>query len=279
MLGRNAAFLFGEDGEQVLEAMNRRLLAGEEGFENHSPRRSKSGAPVDVAVSVSPLKDVAGRLVGVTAIARDVSALARAHRALQQSDRRLSLALSIARVETWEVDLSSGAIRSSEGLGPIFGRARGFQFENRLAWREAIHPRDRQRVTELFDAAASGQADYDVEYAVLRPDGSEGWVTSRCVFERDESGRAIRAVGMLMDLTERHRFEQQLHAEKELAQVTLRSIGDAVITTDANGRVTYLNPTAEQLTGWALEEAQGASYLGSVPHRAGNRAHAPHPTR
>ncbi len=122
VMGRNAAFLFGEDGEQVLEEMNRRVLAGEEGFESQAPRRSKSGASVDVAVSISPLKDAMGRLVGVTSIARDVSALVRAHSALQESDRRLSLALSIAGVETWEVDLSSGAIRSSEGLGPIFGR-------------------------------------------------------------------------------------------------------------------------------------------------------------
>ena len=45
-------------------------------------------------------------------------------------------------------------------------------------------------------------------------------------------GRALRAIGVMIDITERRRFEQQLFTEKELAQVTLRSIGDAVITTD-----------------------------------------------
>jgi diguanylate cyclase (GGDEF)-like protein/PAS domain S-box-containing protein len=53
------------------------------------------------------------------------------------------------------------------------------------------------------------------------------------------------------------RTESALQLEKELAQVTLHSIGDGVITTDARGRVEYLNPVAEQYTGWTTEQARG----------------------
>ncbi|GAB1544505.1 hypothetical protein NUACC21_71810 [Scytonema sp. NUACC21] len=59
------------------------------------------------------------------------------------------------------------------------------------------------------------------------------------------------------DITERKRLEQELYEEKELAQVTLQSIGDGVITTDAAGKIKYMNPVAEQLTGWNLVDAQG----------------------
>ncbi len=62
--------------------------------------------------------------------------------------------------------------------------------------------------------------------------------------------------GVAFDVTPQKRFEQQLAEEKELAQVTLKSIGDAVITTDAAGKIQYLNPVAEALTGWSQEEAQ-----------------------
>lgn len=58
------------------------------------------------------------------------------------------------------------------------------------------------------------------------------------------------------NITQRKEMEQNLFAEKELAQVTLKSIGDAVITTDALGRVKYVNPIAEKLTGWKSREAQ-----------------------
>ena len=59
------------------------------------------------------------------------------------------------------------------------------------------------------------------------------------------------------EISERERLEALLFQEKELAQVTLQSIGDAVITTDSQGRITYLNPPAEKLVGWSLAEAQG----------------------
>ncbi|MEG4232272.1 EAL domain-containing protein [Microcoleus sp. Pol11C3] len=62
---------------------------------------------------------------------------------------------------------------------------------------------------------------------------------------------------LLIEIEERQRLEESLFAEKELAQVTLESIGDAVITTDAQGNVRYFNPIAERLTGWEAHEVQG----------------------
>ena len=59
------------------------------------------------------------------------------------------------------------------------------------------------------------------------------------------------------DITERKLYEDALFKEKESAQITLQSIGDGVITTDGHMIVEYLNPTAEELTGWKFEEAQG----------------------
>ena len=62
---------------------------------------------------------------------------------------------------------------------------------------------------------------------------------------------------MIRDITERRRVEQQLFQEKILAQVTLASIGDGVITTGPDSRINYLNPVAETLTGWSSEQARG----------------------
>ena len=69
----------------------------------------------------------------------------------------------------------------------------------------------------------------------------------------------VAAVGSVAVLVMRQvkRTEYALQVEKELAQVTLHSIGDGVITTDADGRVEYLNPVAEQYTGWKTDEAHG----------------------
>jgi PAS domain S-box-containing protein len=64
-------------------------------------------------------------------------------------------------------------------------------------------------------------------------------------------------VGVELDVTERKLYEEALFREKESAQITLQSIGDGVITTDANSTIDYINPVAEELTGWRLEDAMG----------------------
>ena len=84
-------------------------------------------------------------------------------------------------------------------------------------------------------------------------------------FPVEISSRGIRlgeervTLSIIRDVTERKRFEQALFREKELAQVTLQSIKDAVITADAFGRIKSLNPIAEKLTGWSAKEAEGVA--------------------
>ncbi len=70
-------------------------------------------------------------------------------------------------------------------------------------------------------------------------------------------GPELRFTGTVRDISERKHFEAQLHRERDLAQVTLASIGDGVITTDESGTIQYMNPVAERLTGWHAAEATG----------------------
>src|SRR4029453_19547517 len=74
---------------------------------------------------------------------------------------------------------------------------------------------------------------------------------------RDEPGQVIGHEGTIADISVRKQAEVQLFEEKEKAQVTLQSIGDAVITADAEGRIEYLNPVAEEITGWDTASAAG----------------------
>ncbi len=87
--------------------------------------------------------------------------------------------------------------------------------------------------------------------------GGVFWVESTIVPFMDEHGKPYQYVAINTDITERKRAEEALFQAKERAQVTLQSIGDGVITTTAQGVVEYLNPMAEQLTGWAADEARG----------------------
>ncbi len=95
------------------------------------------------------------------------------------------------------------------------------------------------------------------EYRLRRRDGFviTALENSRVVY--DDAGHALYHEGMITDISQRKAAEKALFNEKERAEVTLKSIGDAVVTTDADGLIEYLNPVAEQLCGWERRQAQG----------------------
>jgi len=99
----------------------------------------------------------------------------------------------------------------------------------------------------------------NVECVLRRKDGSMLVVVDNCRSVRDKEGNLIGYEGSIADITERKRAETAVFQAKERAQVTLQSIGDAVITTDSEGRIDYMNPVAESLTGWENRDAQGRS--------------------
>ncbi|MEG4799628.1 EAL domain-containing protein [Microcoleus sp. ARI1-B5] len=96
-----------------------------------------------------------------------------------------------------------------------------------------------------------------LELINYRKDGSTYWVELNSVPVADELGNLTHWVSVQRDISDRKRMEQAFFEEKELAQVTLQSIGDAVIATDSDGCISTLNPVAEKLTGWSTSEAKG----------------------
>ena len=91
----------------------------------------------------------------------------------------------------------------------------------------------------------------------VRKDGSRFFGNDVLTTIRDENGSVGGFSEVIRDVTDRKALEEALFAEKERAQVTLNSIGDAVLSTDLSGKVTYLNLVAERMTGWSCAEAAG----------------------
>jgi len=142
----------------------------------------------------------------------------------------------------------------------------GLSLEQTLGtkWSTAVHLEDRDRVlAEWHDAVQDDEA-FQSEARFVRKDGSLVWTRLNAGVIHDGGDRSRGRVQIVEDITERRAAEQALRVaeqalfeEKEHAEVTLKSIGDGVVTTDLQGRVTYLNPVAEAMTGWSRAAAQG----------------------
>ena len=99
--------------------------------------------------------------------------------------------------------------------------------------------------------------DLRTDIRVVLPSGAVRWISERAEAVRDENNRVARVIGVAQDFTERKLAEEALFHEIDRAQVTLASIADGVIRTDASGAIDFLNPVAERMTGRSLPEAYG----------------------
>jgi diguanylate cyclase (GGDEF)-like protein/PAS domain S-box-containing protein len=198
----------------------------------------------------------------------DISRIKQQETELRRTQSLLERSNALAGVGGWELDLQTQALYWSDQTCRIHGVPPGYvpRLDEALAF---YPPESRPQVEAAVQAGMAAGTGWDLEVPFVRRDGTRLMVHALGRVEH-ENGEPVRLVGAFQDITAR--IEQQtrvkelaaeLAREHELLRVTLRSIGDAVITTDPDGRVTWLNPVAERLTGWAETQALGRP-LGEV---------------
>jgi diguanylate cyclase (GGDEF)-like protein/PAS domain S-box-containing protein len=229
------------------------------------------------AVWSMPIRGASGKLLGSVAIFRPEPGMPDSREQVLQSHATRLAALAIER------NLAEEALRASEakfrGLfeGVIEGVYQSTRDGRLVSVNSAMvkmlgydsaeemyalpssvmlywSPPDRADFIRRVDADGEVRS---MEVLLRRRDGSQVVALENSRGVRDGAGRIVGYEGTISDITERKRAEQAIHAEKDRAHVTLQSIGDAVITTDAGGRIDYLNPVAERLTGWTIGEGRG----------------------
>ena len=160
--------------------------------------------PVDI--SSSPLtKD--GRVVGAVTIFRDVSDRKRHREALQRSEERLRRALASAGMVMWEFDFATGRTLRSDLAGTLYGRPNAELLDDPDDHVRLVHPDDREHVRTVQQEATRSGDGYEVDYRVLRPDGTVRWVSSRASVFRNALGRPIGLSGTTHDITARKEAE------------------------------------------------------------------------
>ena len=204
----------------------------------------------------APVRDAAGQVTALLGLFEDITERKRVEHSLKEARDRLAEAQRAGHLGNWEWDAVNDQITGSEEFYRLFdvapdGIARFAQFVERL------HPGDRERVQQDVADALKQNRPYDTDYRVKLSDG--GWrdIIARGRVFASPDGRPERMVGTCLDITERKRAEEALRESEARNRATLYSIGDAVIATDAQSRISQMNPVAQTLTGWGEAEALG----------------------
>src|SRR5579862_2080528 len=195
------------------------------------------------------------KLIG-TSLATGLERL-RTEARLAKLEERNTLSQAAANDGLWDFDVESNEVYFSPRWKAMLGYGDD-DMRGSPDWRSLVHPDDLSRVQAAIREHVAGKTPiFESTHRMRHRNGEWRWVVSRATARVDKHGRLLRLVGVELDVTERKLYEEALFREKESAQITLQSIGDGVITTDANSTIDYINPVAEELTGWRLEDAMG----------------------
>ncbi|WP_161851406.1 PAS domain S-box protein [Bradyrhizobium sp. CCBAU 051011] len=186
------------------------------------------------------------------------SKLKRSENELRQNQYKLEKAQRIAHFGWWERDFTTKHVSLSDEVSRIFGVQPVDLPEWHGRWLDLIHPEDRARAAEAAAAALSpGGPRYDVEYRVVRPDGTLRVIHSQGDVTWDHSGRALRQFGVLHDITELKQTERELRASEARFRTLVDHASDAFFLYNEDATVLDVNRQACENLGYRRDELIG----------------------
>ena len=207
-IGRSADFLVPTDRDGESDQLVRRTIDGGGPQTVHTSRVCKDGSVIEVALTLAPIVAPDGSLLGISGVARDITAETRAQQLLVNSERQLYDAQALAHVGSWERSLSQPRAIMSAELCRILGQPSGILAQHPRV--PGIGPRGRPgRGCRGLRAAARGESRRS-EYRIVRPDGEVRHVHALRNPRSDPSGRVTHLFGAVQDVTERKQYEARL---------------------------------------------------------------------
>jgi len=289
IIGRNCRFLQGPETDRAAVARIRQAVAAATSLEIDIRNHRKDGTPFWNRLLMAPVHDADGNLAYFFASQVDVTIererleglqthnaallaeLAGRLHAQQESEARLHFAARAGRMGLWELDLCRNELTTSPVCRENFGRdpEQPFALQDLL---QAAHPEERKTLYEQVASSAATGSDFDIEFRIIRPDHTFGWVQMRAQVVRDAEGGAVRIAGISLDNTARKRVEeelQRLNATLE-ARVIERTAErdrawnksqDLLCVVGLDGVFRTVNPAWTTVLGWQPEEIADRHYL------------------
>lgn len=224
-IGNSVTLIIPPDRIDEERTILQKLREGERIEHYETVRVGKDGRLLDVSLTVSPIRNKHGQIVGASKVGRDITEKKRAERYAEENERRLretadrlALAMAAAQLGDWSWDARTDEVTLSERAAEIFGVPRDAQ----RTWTELqrhLHPDDRERIVLTVEDVVASKKLYNVEYRVIRPDGAVAWVLAigRVMF--GSRSEPLGMFGVVQDVTDRKRQEEELRQRAvELAE-------------------------------------------------------------
>ena len=260
-----------DEAQQILD----RIHQGQQIDTYETQRLSKDGQLIDVDITISPICDSDGHVIGASKIARDIRIRKQAELAIKTTTDQLELVLQASSEGFWDWDLLTNEIYFSPRWKEMLGYA-DHELDNSFAmWESVIWKDDRLAAQQLIEAYNSGQVD---NFAAIQrfhhQAGSIVHVLSRAIHLKNDQGQVIRMVGSHLDITNTIHIREALQSSEMQLSGILNSALDGIMAfrsiRDDQGKIIDFewllsNPTACQLVHKRVEDLIGHRMLDILP--------------
>ena len=232
------------------------LLEGEIDTYSHEKRYlRKDGQVVWVLLAVSLVRDTDWRPLYFISQIEDITDLKQTEKVNRRLMQRITLATEAGGIGVWDLSLKTGKMSWDKRMFEIYGLQEEGQ-ATYLTWVNSLLPADRQMAIDAFDEGIKQSRPVDLVFRIVTEKGIR-FIHSHSTLVFDDGGKAERMLGINQDVTAMRQLTDALYQEKERMHITLDAIGEAVISTDQEMRIIFMNPVAEMMSGWTQEEAEG----------------------
>ncbi|MFZ5449790.1 MAG: PAS domain S-box protein [Thermodesulfobacteriota bacterium] len=222
---------------------------------DHLPtvRRRRDGTLVEISLTVSPIKDQGGRVVGVSSIARDITEILRQERKLKASQERYRLLVEQIPAVVYK-GYADGSVDFFDDKIEVFTGYPKADFDSRrLRWNDLIVPEDLPGYKQKFVEALHGNKSFVREYRIRRCDGEIIWVQGRGRIFLGPDDRVTHISGVLFDITDRKRWEKEIADRQQEMQLILDNSPAYMWAKDRSGRYLYVSKSLLEASGSAAE--------------------------
>jgi PAS domain S-box-containing protein len=219
IIGESVLTLIPEDRRNEEGMILDQITSGQRVAHFETIRRRKDGSLVDVSLTISPIRDDQGVIVGASKIMRDITQRKKSDAALKKSHDRISIATEAAGQGFWEFNIETHTLVWDEQMFQLYGRSKLDGEQPYTLWADSLHPDDRERSERELVDAISGKRPFDTEFRIVCPNGAIRHIQSLARVTRNAQGRAVNMFGLNYDITERkHATEQMLALNSQLEE-------------------------------------------------------------
>ena len=216
-IGRNITLIIPPERYAEESDILARLRRGERVDHFQTVRRRKDGSLLDVSLTISPVRDSSGRVIGASKVARDITAQKQAERALRESEQRFRVITDASPIMVWMAGTDKLCYYFNKGWLDFVGRT--LEQESGNGWTENVHPEDFDYCLQIYVDNFEARRPFEMEYRMRHHTGQYRWILDRGVPRYAPDGTFEGYVGGCLDIHEQKEAAEKVRIADDMTRL------------------------------------------------------------